>query len=42
MKKDDIRVVAYKVLKYVHECNKKGIDPDSDEITKLTGANERH
>lgn len=42
MKKDDIRVVAYKVLKYVHECNKKGVDPDSDEIAKLTGANERY
>lgn len=42
MSKDDMHVVAYKVLRYVYACNKRGIDPDPVDIYNLTGVNKRY
>ncbi|MEY8256394.1 YjcQ family protein [Erysipelotrichaceae bacterium 66-17] len=42
MSKDDMHVVAYKVLRYVYACNKRGVDPDPVDIYNLTGVNKRY
>lgn len=42
MSKDDMRVLAYKVLRYVYACNKRGVDPDPVDMFNLTGVNERY
>lgn len=43
MASDDMHVVMYKILKYLYECMKKGVDPDRDMISAdVLGINERY
>ena len=32
MSKDDMRVVIYKILRYLYECNKKAVQPCMEDI----------
>lgn len=40
MAKDDMHVVIYKILSYLYQCLKEGIDPNIEQAQKICGINE--